>query len=152
VEIRTHELFVNLLKFAMTHSKIWIGIGCRRGTSKEQIQTAIAQVLKSHALEQATVLGIATVDRKSNEPGLLEYCQDQALPLRYFSAVRLKLIPVPNPSSTVALYLETSSVAEAAAMCAAEAQNLKVTKQVIQGVTIAIAEQRLKIAIQAASI
>lgn len=108
------------------------------------IQTAIDQVLDLYQLEHRTIAGIATLDRKSDEIGLVEYCRDHDLPLRCFSADRLSTIVVPNPSLHVAMTVQTPSVAEAAAMCAAQTQILKVPKQVIQGVTIAIAESSLQ--------
>jgi cobalamin biosynthesis protein CbiG len=122
---------------------IWIGIGCRRGISKIDLQDAIAQVLIEYQLTERTIAGIATVDRKANEIGLVEYCCDRALPLHCFSANRLKSMPVPSPSNHVEKIIETPSVAEAAAMCAAGVEVLKVPKQVIRGVTIAIAESSL---------
>ncbi|MCU0552186.1 MAG: cobalamin biosynthesis protein [Leptolyngbya sp. Prado105] len=127
----------------MSKSKIWIGIGCRRGIAKVTIQSAIAHVLNEYQLTDRAIVGIATVDRKFDEPGLVEYCQERSLPLSCFSANRLKFIAVPHPSTWVAQTIETPSVAEAAAMCAAETETLKVPKQVIQGVTIAIAESSL---------
>lgn len=127
----------------MTLRSIWIGIGCRRNTPGATIQAAIAQVMMDFELTERTIAGIATLDRKSDEIGLLEYCRDRSLPLRYFSADQLNLIAVPNPSIRVVKATKTSSVAEAAAMCAAATQSLIVPKQVIQGVTIAIAENSL---------
>jgi cobalt-precorrin 5A hydrolase len=127
----------------MSKFLIWIGIGCRRGTTKLTIQTAIAQVLNQYQLNCRTIAGIATIDRKSDEFGLIEYCREQDLPLQSFSANRLNSISVPHPSQQVERIAQTASVAEAAAMCAAETLVLKVPKQVIQGVTIAIAESSL---------
>lgn len=124
-------------------AKIWIGVGCRRGTPKATIEAAIAQVLIKYQLTDSTIAGIATLDRKSDEVGLLEYCRDHALPLRTFSADQLSLMTVPNPSAHVAAKTATWSVAEAAAMRAAAAQQLIVPKQVIQGVTIAVCENSL---------
>lgn len=118
---------------------LWIGVGCRRGTSKETIESAIAQVLNQYQLSESAIAGIATVDLKSNELGLLQYCQDHDLPLRFFSAAQLQAIAVPNPSP------DRVSVAEAAAICAAGSDALKVSKQVIgKMVTIAIAEISLE--------
>lgn len=116
----------------------WIGIGCRRGTSKQAIAAAIDQVLKQYALSETEIAGIATVDRKGDETGLLEYCQESHLPLSCFPADRLQAISVPNPSID---RIGTRSVAEAAALIAAGAETLRVPKQAIdKTVTIAIAE------------
>jgi len=117
---------------------LWIGVGCRRGTSKQTIDAAIAQVLEQHHLSHSTIVGIATVDRKRDEAGLLEYCQEHKLPLSLFSANQLQVLGVPNPSVD---RIGTPSVAEAAALCAAGSNILRVPKQVIEKtVTIAIAQ------------
>ncbi|MBW4526251.1 MAG: cobalamin biosynthesis protein [Phormidium tanganyikae FI6-MK23] len=117
---------------------LWIGIGCRRGTSKEVVEHAIAQVLEQYKLAETAIVGIATVDRKSDETGLLEYCEDRRLPLSLFSVEQLQAIAVPNPSIN---RIGTPSVAEAAAICAAGSGVLRVPKQVIKKtVTIAIAQ------------
>ncbi|MER3435384.1 MAG: cobalamin biosynthesis protein CbiG [Leptolyngbya sp. ERB_1_1] len=117
---------------------LWLGIGCRRGTSKQTINSAIAQVLEQHQLSSGAIVGIATVDRKRHEAGLLEYCQEHELPLSLFSADQLQAIAVPNPSVD---RIGTPSVAEAAALCAAGSNILRVSKQAIEKtVTIAIAQ------------
>lgn len=102
------------------------------------IEHAIAQVLEQHQLSETAIVGIATVDRKSNEAGLLEYCEAHNLPLALFSVDQLQAIAVPNPSIA---RIGTPSVAEAAALCASGSEVLCVSKQVIeQTVTIAIAQ------------
>ncbi len=117
---------------------LWIGVGCRRGTSEQTIESAIASVLKQHNLAGFAIAGIASVDRKSNESGLLEYCRHHQLSLALFSAAELQKIVVPNPSID---RIGTTSVAEAAAICAAGSKDLRVPKQVIEKtVTIAIAQ------------
>ncbi|MBE9010356.1 cobalamin biosynthesis protein [Pseudanabaenaceae cyanobacterium LEGE 13415] len=117
---------------------LWIGVGCRRGTSKEQIETAIAEVLHRYGLSETQILGIASVDRKLDELGLLEYCEAHQFPLSLFSAEALSTIEVPNPSLD---RIGTASVAEAAAILASGSDRLIVPKQVIENrVTIAIAK------------
>lgn len=116
---------------------VWLGIGCRRGTSRALIETAIAQILSQHELSEDQIAGIATVDRKSDEPGLITYCEARQLPLLLFSIEQLAAIAVPNPSVD---RIGTPSVAEAAAILASGSDWLIVPKQVIDNqVTIAIA-------------
>ena len=98
---------------------LWIGIGCERGTPKELIDLAIRQVLQAHHLAEGAIAGIATIDLKADEVGLLEVCRDRNLPLRCFPADTLRTVSVPNPSATVEAEVGTPSVAEAAAFLAA---------------------------------
>ncbi len=107
---------------------LWVGIGCERGTPQALIATAVETALQSQGLVTAAIAGIATIDRKADEVGLLAFCRDRDLPLVCFSAEELRsrsvspgeLVPVPTPSTVVAAEVGTPSVAEAAALLAAE--------------------------------
>ncbi len=97
---------------------LWVGIGCNKGTSKQLIQAAIQQVLRENKLAECAIAGIATIDIKANEAGLIELCRERNLPLKTFSADILRTVCVPNSNVVVAKQLGTPSVAEAAALCA----------------------------------
>jgi cobalt-precorrin 5A hydrolase/precorrin-3B C17-methyltransferase len=143
---------------------LWVGVGCERGTSKKAIASAIESVFQTRHLAEAAVAGIATIDLKADEAGLLEFCREKDLPLRTFTAEELASVEVPTPSDVVAAAVGTPSVAEAAAMLAAResdnnsptdnpsatsafntAANLLVTKQIRRSptepgaVTVAVA-------------
>jgi cobalt-precorrin 5A hydrolase len=130
---------------------LWVGIGCQRGVSKLAIQQAIESVFTEYNLDLATVAGLATLDRKANEPGLIEYCRESGWFLKIYSPERLNSVAVNNPSQRVSALVGTISVAEAAALCAAQANILLVTKQKFQlgtrakFVTVAIAQSSTQI-------
>ncbi len=111
---------------------LWIGIGCERGTSAQLIEKAIQQVFQEHQLTENAIAGIATIDIKSDEVGLVELCQKRNLPLKTFSSDILSKISVPNPSKVVEKEVGTPSVAEAAALCAAQCQTLLIAKQIFK--------------------
>ncbi|MEM9007449.1 MAG: cobalamin biosynthesis protein, partial [Cyanobacteria bacterium P01_F01_bin.86] len=98
---------------------LWVGLGCERGTSQALIEWAIAEICQSRHLAMAAIAGIATLDLKADETGLVKLCQDHVWPLRCFTAAELSAIAVPNPSEIVAQAVGTPSVAEAAATLAA---------------------------------
>jgi cobalt-precorrin 5A hydrolase / precorrin-3B C17-methyltransferase len=108
---------------------LWVGIGCERNTPKTVIESAIQQVFRSHQLAEAAIAGIATIDLKADEPGLLELCGDRQLPLRCFSADRLREISVPTPSTVVAAEVGTPSVAEAAAILSSQEWSHKIEEE-----------------------
>ena len=97
---------------------LWVGIGCQRCTPTAVIEQAIQQVFEIHHLAAGAIAGLATIDHKVNEVGLVEYCRDFNLPLKCFSAEALQAIAVPNPSTRVNSKVATPSVAEAAAILA----------------------------------
>ncbi|MFP5274500.1 precorrin-3B C(17)-methyltransferase [Coleofasciculus sp.] len=134
---------------------LWVGIGCERGTSRELIETAIIQTCQRYHLAVDAIAGIATIDIKASEVGLVEFCQARDLPLRTFPAEVLRSVNVPTPSTVVNQEVGTPSVAEAAALVCSErfsasgtkvpTTNLLVQKQIVRGdnqpgaVTVAIA-------------
>ncbi|MDJ0617472.1 MAG: precorrin-3B C(17)-methyltransferase [Calothrix sp. MO_192.B10] len=95
---------------------LWVGIGCERGSSQELIETAIREVFQEYQLAEDAIAGIATIDIKADEVGLVAFCRDRNLPLKTFAADVLKTVAVPNPSSVVERAVGTPSVAEAAAV------------------------------------
>jgi cobalamin biosynthesis protein CbiG len=132
---------------------IWIGIGCQKGTPRELIEMAIAHLCQTYHIPQEAIAGIATLDRKAQETGILEFCRDsntehRHLPLRTFTAAQLAAIPTEQPCAIAQTTVGTPSVAEAAAMLAAAPNaQLLVAKQIFRhgddggSVTTAIALQ-----------
>lgn len=130
---------------------LWVGIGCERGTSRQLIETAIQQVCRDNQLALCALAGIATIDLKADEVGLVELCRDLGWPLRTFPSDVLRSVSVPNPSAVVEAEVGTPSVAEAAALCASSKKSknqnpLLVPKQIFRSlgqpgaVTVAIAQ------------
>ncbi|XZN99984.1 MAG: cobalamin biosynthesis protein [Microcoleus sp.] len=103
------------------HPKVlWVGIGCTGGTSRKFIESAIKQVCSSYHLASSAIAGIATIDTKANEAGIIELCHDNNWPLKTFSASVLNCVEVLHPSNIVVAKVGTKSVAEAAALGAIE--------------------------------
>ncbi|MEO1619586.1 MAG: precorrin-3B C(17)-methyltransferase [Cyanobacteria bacterium J06632_3] len=127
---------------------LWVGVGCERGTDKQLIDYAIEKVCGENHLALGAIAGIATLSLKSDEVGLLELVQEKNWPLKCFSSDTLKNIVVPTPSNVVEKVVGTPSVAEAAAVVAANSgtDGLKVKKQIVKkeglkgAVTVAIAQ------------
>ncbi len=130
---------------------LWVGIGCQKGISQQLINTAIKKVFQEYQLIYSQIAGIATIDKKASEIGLLEFCNLEKLPLKTFSAELLNNVFVPNPNNSITKLMGTSSVAEASAILAAsEITSAEITllvpKQIfrLQGeagtVTIAVAK------------
>ena len=125
---------------------LWVGLGCQQGVSSALIAAAIRQVCMAHHLNAALIFGIATLDTKATEAGILDLCTERQWALRWFSAEQLRAVQVPNPKANVMAKVATPSVAEAAAILAAQAP-LSVSKQIVRqpgepGVTIAIAQSQ----------
>jgi cobalt-precorrin 5A hydrolase/precorrin-3B C17-methyltransferase len=101
---------------------LWVGMGCERGTSLSLLQRCLEESLAAEGLAPEAVAGLASADRKADEPALLQLAAQHGWPLRCFSSAALNAVPVPNPSAVVEAELGTASVAEAAALLAAGPQ------------------------------
>jgi len=130
---------------------LWVGIGCQKGISQELIKTAIQKVFQEYELIYSEIAGIATIDKKAAEIGLVEFCELEKLALKTFSAELLNNVFVPNPNNTITKLMGTSSVAEASAILAAlEMTSVEITllvpKQIFRlpeeagAVTVAVAK------------
>jgi cobalt-precorrin 5A hydrolase/precorrin-3B C17-methyltransferase len=100
---------------------LWLGMGCERGTDLALLERLVRRGLAAAGLAEAAVAGLASIDRKGDEVALLELARRHRWPLRLFSADALAAVAVPNPSERVAAEMGTGSVAEAAALLAAQA-------------------------------
>ncbi len=126
---------------------LWIGIGCERNTSKELIANSLNNLLESRNLSNYSIAGLATVDIKKDEKGILELAEEKNLPIKFFSKEDLSTIIVPNPSIVVEREIGTPSVAEASCLMAAgEESKLLEEKRIFKNqsgaVTIAVAESK----------
>lgn len=97
-----------------------MGLGCDRGTIPETIETAIIEALASVNLSVEDVSGVASIDKKSDEVGLLALCDKYGWQATWYSAEDLAKVDVPNPSAVVMRYVGTPSVGEAAAILCAD--------------------------------
>ena len=133
---------------------LWVGIGCERGTDQALLDYAIQKVFRENHFAIDAIAGIATLDLKSDETGLVNLAKEKDWPLVCFTPEQLKTIDVPTPSDVVAKEVGTPSGAEAAAIYAADAtdkRRLKVKKQIVKqeglkgAVTIAIAQAKTEL-------
>jgi cobalt-precorrin 5A hydrolase / precorrin-3B C17-methyltransferase len=114
------------------------GVGASTGAPAQAVSDLLEAALGGAGLARASLAEVATLDRKTTEPGL----RALGLPLRGFSADMLRAVPVPTPSAVVADAVGTPSVAEAAALLAAGPDaELVVPKQANAVATVAIARR-----------
>ena len=118
-----------------------VGIGCKKGTSFEEIESAVQSVLKEHQIDESRIGAIASIDLKAEEPGLIRFSQVHKLPFLTFDAEILNGIQGHFSSSDfVKNTTGTDNVCERAAIAAAgDGASLLVQKTACDGVTVAIA-------------
>lgn len=121
---------------------VFLGIGCRKGTDTQTIEQAVQVALDAAGVPWEAVRGIASIDVKQNEPGLLHFCENHGLTLTVFSAETLQSVRGDfTPSDFVARTVGVDNVCERAAVCAADGGALICRKRAQNGVTVALAQQ-----------
>ena len=94
-----------------------LGIGCRRGTPKDNIEELVIQELKKLKVTMSVVKGIASIDVKKDEEGLLSFAEENAFPIRFYSAEELNAVEGDfTPSAFVAKTVGVDNVCERAAV------------------------------------
>jgi cobalt-precorrin 5A hydrolase/precorrin-3B C17-methyltransferase len=73
------------------------GYWLRTWNATETIAQAITKVFLEYELAESAIAGIATIDIKADEVGLLELCQKRDLPLITFNKEVLSAVTVSQP-------------------------------------------------------
>jgi cobalt-precorrin 5A hydrolase len=121
-------------------ASLMAGIGCNRNTEASEILTHLQDVLAKNNLALTSLKGIASIDVKADETGLIMTADSLKLPLTFFSKQELNQVKnIKNPSKIVEKHVGVKSVCEAAAILATRNGTLIVPKQSTQNVTVAIA-------------
>ena len=136
------EPFENTLR--LIPKVLHLGIGCRRGTEKEAIERAVTQVFKENGLDFRAVQSAASIDLKKDEEGLLSFCEEQTIPIRFYSAAELEAVPGEfTPSPFVQQVTGVDNVCERAALVGAD--TILVKKTACHGVTVAVARKKWEV-------
>lgn len=136
------EPFENTLR--LIPKTLHLGIGCRRGIEKEAIQAAVEQVFKANHLDFRAVKSAASIDLKKDEEGLLSFCCEQNISIRFCTAEELKAVSGDFTSSAfVQSVTGVDNVCERSALMGAE--KLIVRKTACHGVTVAVAMEKWEV-------
>ena len=68
---------------------ITVGIGCRKDISFESIESSILNILESENYHVLAINALASIDKKANENGILEFAKKYDLPFNTYSAEEL---------------------------------------------------------------
>lgn len=118
-----------------------LGVGCRRDTPAETLEKSFAAFVRDNGLCEASVVCAATIDLKSNEPGLLEFCRRHGWELKIFTAEQLQSVAGTFTASPFVRQIAgVDNVCERAA-AAASGGAVRIRKTAGDGVTLALAAQ-----------
>lgn len=117
-----------------------LGVGCRRGTSAEDIEDRLFDILEMTCIHPAAICGVATIDIKKDEPGLISFCEEHGWPLYVYSSEELREVEGDfTPSAFVANITGVDNVCERSAVLASDGGELLQSKVAGGGITMALA-------------
>ncbi len=121
-----------------------VGIGCKRGTSKEELVKGLDTVMKKHNLAYESIKKIATVDIKANEIGIIELAKDLGRNLVIITREDIKKVEDDFIGSEfVKNQIGVGCVSEPCALLASNGNgNFLEQKYVYNGITISIYEEK----------
>jgi len=121
-----------------------VGIGCRRGTAAEAVESAVEAVFAENGLDTAAIRGVYSIDLKRDEAGLLAACERHRWPVHFYTAQQLRdAVGDFTPSDFVRSVTGVDNVCERAARLGAE--KLIVQKTARDGVTVAVAAEHWEV-------
>lgn len=119
---------------------IVLGIGCKKGTSAEAVETAVSRALAEAGIDAERVREVATIDLKAQEEGLLGFCGRREIELRSYTAEELMAVKGDFDSSEfVRETTGADNVCERSAVLCSGGK-LVLRKTAFDGVTVAAAE------------
>ena len=131
-----------------------LGMGCRKGTPVEELRLAAERVLSEAGITADSLLSLASIDIKREEPGLMELSRELSVPFECYSAEELLQVESEaidfSSSEFVTQVTGVGTVCERAAVRAAKhwmerlgendaSPTLAVKKQICGRVTAAVA-------------
>lgn len=141
---------LRLLPGVGTHIKLRprnlvLGVGCRKGVTAREIIDGVKRTLANHNLSVLSLKSFASVDIKRNELGLIEASNYFKVPLDMVTREQIiQLTGYYTETKVVKEKIGVGAVCEPAAIQASGRGQLLVPKQIMNRVTVAVAEQSLR--------
>lgn len=118
---------------------ITVGVGCRKDTSDEDFETLLIETLKGQRISLLSVAKIASVNIKSQEKCILDFCRKYGIPFVTYSAEELMAVKGDFRSSDfVKSVTGADNICERSAVLSSGGK-LLINREVKDGITIAVA-------------
>ena len=128
---------------------LFVGFGCNRGTNSAEFQQALDDLCRTHRIDPQAIAGLASIDLKNDEEGLLEFAEKLHLPIRFFSKDELNTVTGITTSKAALKATGAKGVAEPAAILAASSESgggrLYIRKMKWKNVTAAVAVKQIRL-------
>lgn len=125
---------------------VCLGIGCRKGVSLEDMEKFVLEILEENKISLKAIDGIATIDLKREEMGLVAFAAKYQLPLTFFTFQELKkACGSYTGSAFVKQITGIDNVCERAAVLLSGNGSLMVGKKAGNGITAALARKSWRV-------
>lgn len=115
-----------------------VGIGCRKGTSFEEIYDAINQVLIKNNISHFAIKSLNSIDLKKQEKGIIKTSEIYKVPFNTYTRDELNCVQGQfSQSSFVKSVTGVDNVCERAAVMASNSNKLIIKKSIVNSVTVA---------------
>lgn len=122
---------------------LFVGIGCRRATSKEKLQTFLHEIFDSYRLLPEAIHCIASIELKKEEEGLCELASAYGVAFITYHGEELERVEGKFQSSSFVKAITTvDNVCERSAVKASNGGDLLIRKTSKNGISIAVALQK----------
>ncbi len=117
-----------------------IGTGCNRGTPVREFEHALDELLTELRVSRASIRNIASIDKKNDEIGLLEFAESNNWRIDFFDKDSINTLTNLEISFAALKAVGAIGVAEPAALLSARSNLLLSRKRKWKNVTMAIAQ------------
>jgi cobalt-precorrin 5A hydrolase len=126
-----------------------VGLGCNRGTQKEDFEIALIELFSDNELHLESICSFASIDLKEDEQGMLEFAANKELKIKFYAKELLNSVDDVSSSAVVFAATGAKGVAEPAALLAAQTTfgsgTFIVRKRKWKDVTAAVAMKQIRL-------
>ena len=112
--------------------KIYLGMGCNRDTSFDDIEKAFLWFLDKHALEKEQIANIASFEAKADEQGLLEFANKYDFDIKFFDEKQINELEGEFSPSQATKFFGLKGVAEPSSVLVSKYKELVLPKEVYE--------------------
>lgn len=125
-----------------------LGIGCKKNTPYQSLRLAIADFMNKANLNLYSIGILSSIDLKSNESAILEFCKVYNIEFKVFKASELKEVESKfKISEFVKKTVGVGNVCETSAYIASEMGKQIISKTKYDGITLSLFRQKYQITI-----
>ncbi|KJR99797.1 MAG: hypothetical protein VR65_15225 [Desulfobulbaceae bacterium BRH_c16a] len=117
-----------------------VGIGCNRDTPAVEFEDALTELFADLHLSRTGIRNLASIDKKNDEPGLLQFAADNDWQIEFFPGEIINTLTNLEVSFAALKAVGAIGVAEPAALLSAQSNLLLSRKRKWKNVTMAVAE------------